>query len=126
MPKSQKLKTLGETISEARKRAGFTLRNLAPRVPINFVYLSEIEKDKNTPSEKVLQGLADIPELELDYDILMSLAGKIDEQVYDYLKKQPLFGKILRQIVEENFDQSALEYLQESLHKQIYSRNKAK
>ena len=72
MPKSQNLKTLGETISEARKRAGFTLRDLAPRVPVNFVYLSEIEKDKNTPSEKVLQGLADIPELKLDYDIRMS------------------------------------------------------
>jgi len=50
MPKLQKSVTLGETISEARKRAGFTLRNLAPRVLVNFVYLSEIEKDKNTPS----------------------------------------------------------------------------
>lgn len=126
MAKPKKSKTLGETISEARKRAKLTLRDLAPRVPVNFVYLSEIEKDKNVPSEKVLQGLADVAELELDYDVLMSLAGKIDVNVFAYLKKQPLFGKIIREIAEAALDEDALDVLHDSLQQQINSAIKTK
>lgn len=117
MPETRQ--TLGQVIKDARTRAGLSLREVAARVPINFVYLSEIENDKNTPSEKVLRGLADIPDLKLDFDVLMSLAGKISETVFEYLKEQPQFGKIIREVAEAKLDDTALGELRDSLQLKI-------
>ena len=69
--------SLGARIKELRRQRGFTQRQLAEKVGVDFTYLSKIENDRleHTPSIKTLQDLAwalDVDELEL-----MELANKV-------------------------------------------------
>jgi HTH-type transcriptional regulator, competence development regulator len=69
--------TLGARIKELRRQRGFTQRQLAEKVGVDFTYLSKIENDRleHTPSINTLQDLAqalDVDELEL-----MELANKV-------------------------------------------------
>jgi transcriptional regulator with XRE-family HTH domain len=94
-------KTIGELIAEARKNAGLSLRDLAFKIEIHFTYLADIEKNRVIPSEKVIKNISLQPELNLNFDELMSLAGRLGEQVEVYLKNFPQFGRLLRLIANE-------------------------
>jgi HTH-type transcriptional regulator, competence development regulator len=69
--------TLGARIKELRHQRGFTQRQLAEKVGVDFTYLSKIENDRleHTPSIKTLQDLARA--LEVDELELMQLANKV-------------------------------------------------
>jgi transcriptional regulator with XRE-family HTH domain len=72
-----RIMSLGARIKELRRQRGFTQRQLAEKVGVDFTYLSKIENDRleHTPSIKTLQDLAralDVDELEL-----MELANKV-------------------------------------------------
>ena len=58
--------SLGETIREARKGAGLTLRDLAARAEVSYSYLSKIENDKPgfTPSEARITAIAEALKLD--------------------------------------------------------------
>lgn len=121
MTETEKAKTLGATINQARRRAGLSLRGLAPQIPVHFVYLSEIENDKIVPSETVLRSLANVKELELDFDVLMALAGKFGEETLSYLKEQPKFGRIVRNIAEAKPTETELIELDSTLKNKFKS-----
>jgi transcriptional regulator with XRE-family HTH domain len=84
---------LGEVIKHARQARRFTLRRLAAQVmkedgtPISPQYLFDIEVHHRVPAPPVLQGLAQV--LELDYDTLLALAGAADAVVREYLQTNP-------------------------------------
>ena len=59
-------------------------------------YLSDIENDRRVPAEEVLKTIA--KELELPFDELMALGGRLDEQTEEYLKRQPTAGVLFRRI----------------------------
>ncbi len=69
--------SLGARIKELRRQRGFTQRQLAEKVGVDFTYLSKIENDRleHTPSLKTLQDLARA--LEVDELELMELANKV-------------------------------------------------
>lgn len=97
----KKEKTIGEIIAEARKNSGLSLRAVSGRVPISFTYLSEIEKGKRMPSEKVIKALSEQSELNLDFDYMMAHSGRIGEEAEVYLEKHPAFGKVIRKVAKK-------------------------
>ena len=49
--------TLGQTLKELRKEAGYTLQNVSNELQCNRPYLSQIENDHQTPSFKKVEEL---------------------------------------------------------------------
>jgi len=84
---------LGEVIAQARRMRKLTLRQLAQDVTkddgtsISPQYLNDIELHHRIPTPHVLRELARV--LELDYDILLALAGAADIVVREYLASHP-------------------------------------
>jgi hypothetical protein len=87
---------LGAVVKHARHARRLTLRRLADQVtkadgtPISPQYLFDIEVHHRVPAPHVLQGLAQV--LELDYDTLLALAGAADVVVREYLHTHPEAG----------------------------------
>jgi hypothetical protein len=74
--------SLGRTITEARKRANLSQRELAPRVtkedgrPISPQYLNDFERDRRTPtSDRLIEQLAQ--ELGISAYVLYHRAGGV-------------------------------------------------
>ena len=83
-------KTLGQTIREARVRAGMTQKELAAKIirkeeyseeqkSITPQYLNDIEHDRRTPPEYVTRQIAKHTGLDPDYLVL--LAGSVPEAI---------------------------------------------
>lgn len=123
MPLKKKEKTIGEIISDARRLSGLSLRTVAARIPINYSYLSDIEKNRRSPSEKVIKGLCQQEELNLDFDYLMAYSGRLGEDVENYLKEHPLFGSLIRDIARENLTDTKLRTIRENLKTFIEREN---
>ena len=102
-------RTLGEVLRDARVKADLTLRVLAKKLDITASYISDIENDRRTPSEDVLQKLAD--ELNLKFDELMSLAGRVGDQAERYMKQHPAAGVLFRRISDRRLPEEDLKKL---------------
>lgn len=102
-------KSLGLIISEARKAAAMSLRDLAQRVGVNHSYISDIEYGRRIPSERVLKSIA--AQLGLNADALLSLAGRLGEKSDDYIRKHPQSAMLFRTIAENNLSDDALTVL---------------
>jgi transcriptional regulator with XRE-family HTH domain len=83
-------KTVGQTIREARVKAGMTQKELATKImrkeegreeerPITPQYLNDIEHNRRTPPEYILSQIAKI--LNLNADHLVFLAGSVPEHL---------------------------------------------
>ena len=119
MSDSSKEKTVGEIIAEARKAAGLSLRDLSSKLEIHFTYLADIEKNNRKPSERVLLGLSEQNELNLDFDELMANVGRLGSEAEEYLKKHPRFGGFIRLIVKETLTDSELLLLSDRVSEAI-------
>lgn len=69
--------TFGKRLREARRSKGFSQRDLAGLVDVDYTYLSKLENNRADypPKEDVIQALAH--HLELDAEELSYLAGRI-------------------------------------------------
>lgn len=98
--------SFGSQIRERRKERGYTLRQLAPLLGINFAYLSKLENDRadHPPSEELIRQIAKT--LELDQDKLIYLAGRITQSdakmIEDLVKNNPEEACILFRKMKEN------------------------
>lgn len=96
----------GVRLRELRKKAGLSLRQLADQIGVNFSYLSKIESGAlPAPSEKVILKLAEV--LKTDKDELLTLAGKIPDDILEILR-----------------DREALEFLRSRLLQKKLRREK--
>ena len=79
--------TFGQVIRTARASIGYSQRELAKLVEIDFIYLSKLESDHSEypPKEYVIQQLAHY--LGLDHEELMCLTGRLSERYQDFLKQ---------------------------------------
>ena len=77
----------GRLIRQARKDKGYSQRELAKLLQLDFTYLSKLENDRASyaPKEEVIRGLA--RHLDLDQEELIFLAGRIPHQEEDLLKQ---------------------------------------
>ncbi|MDJ0724726.1 MAG: helix-turn-helix domain-containing protein [Prochloraceae cyanobacterium] len=76
----------GQVIRQARKEKGFSQRELAKRIGLDFTYLSKLENSRADypPKEDVIRSLA--RNLELDEEELVFLAGRIPRKEEELLK----------------------------------------
>ena len=98
---------VGDSIRNARYRAGYSLRALAGRLEIAPAYLSDMERGLRRPTERILLGIAEI--LNMDFDLLMREAGRIRESVHQYMLREELAGRIVQRMAEAELEQEDLE-----------------
>lgn len=77
----------GKLIRQARKDKGYSQRDLAKLIGLDFTYLSKLENNRAdyAPKEDVIRALAS--RLDLNEEELIFLAGRIPQQEEDFLKK---------------------------------------
>lgn len=115
--------TLGSRIRERRVEQGISLRELARRREITPSYLSDIENDRRVPAEEVLRSIA--KELELPFDELTGLAGRIDQQTEEYLRRQPTAATLFRRLRERGMGQADIEKLIEDVDRRGKARSRS-
>lgn len=101
--------TLGDVIREKRTERKRSLRDMAREIGISPSYQSDIENDRRVPAEETLQKIATL--LELSFDDLMALAGRIGEQAERYMRRNPAAGILFRKISEKNLSKEHLQKL---------------
>ncbi|MDJ0557067.1 MAG: helix-turn-helix transcriptional regulator [Microcoleaceae cyanobacterium MO_207.B10] len=97
-------KSFGKLIKEARKDKGYSQRELAKFLGVDFTYLSKLENDRAdyAPKEEVIRGLA--RNLSLDEEELIFLAGRIPQRYEEILKQNPKEMLMLFRRMQENPD----------------------
>ena len=95
-------KSFGKLIKEARKDKGYSQRELAKFLGVDFTYLSKLENDRAdyAPKEEVIRGLA--RNLSLDEEELIFLAGRIPQRYEEILKQNPKEMLVLFRRMQEN------------------------
>jgi transcriptional regulator with XRE-family HTH domain len=92
--------TVGEQVRVGRARKRITLRALATKMGKTPSYLSDIENERRIPSETVMADLA--RELDLNFDELMTAAGKFGGDADRYMRKTPEAGVLFRRMSDRN------------------------
>lgn len=80
-------KSFGQLIRQARKDKGYSQRELAQLLSLDFTYLSKLENDRAdyAPKEDAIRKLA--RHLDLDEEELIFLSGRIPQQEEELLKQ---------------------------------------
>lgn len=108
--------TFGQVIRQARKEKGYTQRQVAKMLRIDFTYLSKLENDRADYSAKedVIRSLAQ--KLDRDEEELIFLAGRTpacyEEFLKQYYRELPvLLGRMLknREFAEQIFRSVTIE-----------------
>ena len=96
------VKSFGKLIKTARKDKGYSQRELAKHLGVDFTYLSKLENDRAdyAPKEEVIRGLA--RNLNLNEEELIFLAGRIPQQYEAILKQNPKEMQALFRRMQEN------------------------
>jgi len=91
------------------------LRELARRLQIAPSYLSDIENDRRIPSEELLRPMAH--QLDLSFDELMAMAGRLGEAAEQYVRRHPAAGVLLRKISETGLSDQELRRMIEDVER---------
>jgi transcriptional regulator with XRE-family HTH domain len=87
--------TIGARIRALRVAASLSQRELAARVGVGFPHISKIEAGKETPSNELVERIADA--LNADADELLLLADRIPEELAEVvMEKRELAPLLLR------------------------------
>lgn len=81
--------TTGERIKEARKRAGLTQKQLADKLGISYVGISQWENNQRNPKLETLQRIADA--LGVDVETIGGVSWNeisFSHNVYDFLREK--------------------------------------
>ena len=98
--------TFGKRLREARRNKGFSQRDLAGLVEVDYTYLSKLENDRADypPKDDVIRALAH--HLELDAEELSYLAGRITAEdakvVQDLAKTHQKQMPVLLRTIRDN------------------------
>ena len=86
----------GERIKRLRKERNLGLRETAAKAGMSATFLSRIEnnEEKSPPGEEKIRALAKV--LGDDFDLLISLAGRIAEDVAKAVTNDPTMPEFLR------------------------------
>jgi len=92
--------SFGNRLRRGRLDRGQSLRQVARDAGITASYLSDIENDRRVPAETVIRRLAIL--LQLDFDALMALAGRLGGNTERYIREVPAAGALIRRLSETN------------------------
>ncbi len=97
-------KKFGDLIRQARKDKGYSQRQLARHIGLDFTYLSKLENDRAdyAPKEDVIRAIA--RNLSLDQEELIFLAGRIPQQEEEVLRQNYKDMPLLFRRMRENPD----------------------
>ncbi|MEC4804942.1 MAG: helix-turn-helix transcriptional regulator [Jaaginema sp. PMC 1079.18] len=97
-------KEFGNLIRQARKDKGYSQRELAKQIGLDFTYLSKLENDRADypPKEDVIRAIA--RNLNLDQEELIFLAGRIPQQEEEVLRQNYKDMPLLFRRMRENPD----------------------
>lgn len=79
--------TVGAFLRASRKALGLSLRALAHSVGVDVAYLSRVERDRVSPSARLLSKLADA--LNQNADSLLLLSGRVPARMQEIVSRQP-------------------------------------
>lgn len=79
--------TFGSLLRHLRYKQGFGIKKLARDLDIDYTYLSKLENDKATPSERVINKVSKY--FNYNTDQLMLSADKIPEDIRQILRGNP-------------------------------------
>ena len=113
---------LGRTIRDTRVKQGLSLRELAKRLQISPTHLSDVENDRRDPSEELLRALAS--NLELDFDHLMVMVGRVYSVTEKYVQRVPEAVSLFRKVSEQELSASELRELER--HAERIARERGK
>ena len=117
------VKSFGQLIRQARKDQGYSQRELAKLLELDFTYLSKLENERAEypPKEAAIRLLAH--HLELDAEELIFLAGRIPERDEDLLKQNykamPALFRRMRK--DPGFAQKVFSIADEIAHPEIHN-----
>ena len=103
-------KSLGPHIRKLREQRGISLRNLAKRLDVSAAHLVDIEKERRSPSPKLLQRIAD--EMDQPVSVFESLSFTLPKAVRDWAHQNPVLGRALTLITKFSDPQEALSMLE--------------
>lgn len=111
--------TFGQQLREARQSKGYSQRELASLVGVNYTYLSKLENNRSDypPKEDIIQALAQ--HLELDATELGYLAGRITAEdakaVQDLAKQyQKQMPVLLRKMQDPKFAEKLIKDIKQA------------
>ncbi len=108
-------RSLGERVRDARLGRQLGVREFARQLEITPSYLSDIEADRRAPVEALMRTLAD--SLDLEFDQLMALSGRLGAQAERYIKRTPEAAFLFRRISEKKLSAEELAKLREFIEK---------
>lgn len=79
--------TFGSSIRKLRGARGYSIKQLATDLNVNYTYLSKIENNERIPSEDFIERIAKA--FQVDSEELKSQAGKIPEDIKKILSENP-------------------------------------
>lgn len=79
--------SFGDWLRRLREEQGLSLRAVAKAAQISPTYLSQLERDRSRPTERVVFNLAEV--LKCNGDELLALLGQIAGDLQSVILKQP-------------------------------------
>ena len=107
------MQNLGQVIAQARKKLQITQKELASRIeredgkPISPQYLNDIERNRRTPGDYVLEQLAKTLELDQNMEYLYYLVGKWPSTLKELTMDADAFTKAIRVFRREHRDKES-------------------
>ncbi len=117
------VQSFGQLIRQARKYKGYSQRELAKLVELDFTYVSKLENNRAEypPKEAAIRLLAH--HLELNAEELIFLAGRIPERDEDLLKQNykamPALFRRMRK--DPDFAQKVFSMADELAHREMHN-----
>lgn len=100
--------TTGERIKAARKQAGMTQQELAEKLEISFVGVSQWESGRRNPKESTLARIADVLDVPLGYLTGSGFQGKAE--IEDFVNRAwPRADDYVKALREAGGDQTEIE-----------------
>lgn len=113
MGKTSANQSLGEVLRAARGERGLKLRAFAKDLDISPTHLSDVENDRRVPSEDLLRAIA--TRLGLDFDAIMSLAGRLGDQTEQFAQREPTAAALFRKVSARQPSRDQLKELDKAL-----------
>ncbi|MFX0195991.1 MAG: helix-turn-helix domain-containing protein [Candidatus Hodarchaeota archaeon] len=105
--------SLGEKIRLEREKKKISLREFARRIDISASYLVDIEKNRRTPSEEILEKIADLAGIPISS--FAEFSPEIPKPVRDWIESHPLVARVLTILKKTPLPEKMLAYLDKSL-----------
>ncbi len=83
----QNKKSFGAFLRKIRTEKGYSIKQLSPKLNVNYSYLSKLENGHSMPSEEFVDRISNV--FEIEKEELMVRAGKIPNDVIEILQNNP-------------------------------------